>query len=79
VTGRLFVRILGLPATSSKIDKRNAHLFCNSHSLSLLASDAEKRVVDYAVARSVSAVYYLSSDTPCLFSTVYICNELGRL
>jgi hypothetical protein len=57
VTGQLFFRILGLPVTSSKTDKQDVHLFCNSYSLSIPASDAEKRVVDPAAARSVSAVH----------------------
>jgi hypothetical protein len=62
VAGQLFFRILGLLVTSSKIDKRNAHLLCNSYSLRTSASDAEKRVVDHAVARSVSAFHQLYSD-----------------
>ena len=56
--------MFGLSATSSNIDKRNAHLFCNPHSPTTSASDAEKCVVDYAVARYVTAVYRLASDTP---------------
>jgi hypothetical protein len=64
VTGHLFFRMLGLPATSLKIDKRGLHLFCISRSHITSASDAEKRVVDHAVARSISAVDQLSSITP---------------
>ena len=56
--------MLGLRVTYSKIDKHNAYLLYSSCSSSLSPSDAEKRVVDYAVARSVSAVYRLSSNTP---------------
>jgi hypothetical protein len=33
------------------------HLFRNSSSISISASETEKRVADYAVARSVSAVH----------------------
>jgi hypothetical protein len=79
VAGQLSFRILGLPVTSSKTDKRNAHLLCNSYSLSTSASDTEKRVVDHAVARSVSAVHQLSSDTPCSCAIVYTCDELDGL
>lgn len=57
MTGQLFVWILGLPVTSLKIGKRDAHLFCNSYSLSISASDAKKRIIDYAVACSIRAVY----------------------
>jgi hypothetical protein len=56
--------MLGLPATSLKIDKRGLHLFCISRSHITSASDAEKRVVDHAVARSISAVDRLPSITP---------------
>jgi hypothetical protein len=79
VAGQLFFWILGWPVTSSKIDERNVHLLCNSYSLSTSASDAEKRVVDHAVARSVSAIHQLSSDTPCSCATVYTCDELDGL
>jgi hypothetical protein len=48
--------MLGLPATPLKIDNRDAHSFCNSRFLNISASAAKKLVVDYAVARSVSAV-----------------------
>jgi hypothetical protein len=41
---------------SSNVDKNDAHLFCDSHSLSISASAGQKRVVDHAVADSVSAV-----------------------
>ena len=64
VTGHLFFRMLGLHATSSDIDERDAHLFCNPQSPTTSASDAEKRAVDYAVARSVIAAHPISSDTP---------------
>jgi hypothetical protein len=64
VPGHLFFQMLRLPVTSSKIDKRDAHLFCISHSPSTSASNAEKRVVDHPVARSVSVVDRLSSVTP---------------
>jgi hypothetical protein len=63
VTGHLFFRMLGLPATSLKIDMQDAHPFCNSCSASTSACDAKKRVVDHAITRSVSAVHRLSSDT----------------
>jgi hypothetical protein len=45
-------------------DTRSAHPFCSSRSSHTSASDGEKRVVDHAVARSVSAVCQLASDTP---------------
>ena len=38
------------------VDKRNAHLLYSSRSPSTSVSDAEKRVVNCAVARSVNAV-----------------------
>ena len=40
------------------------HPFCSSYSSSASVSDAERRVIDYAVARSISGVYRLSSNTP---------------
>jgi hypothetical protein len=43
---------------------RSTHPICTLRSPSTPASDAEKRVVDHAVARSVSAVDRLSSITP---------------
>src|SRR5689334_20448361 len=46
------------------MDRSSVHLFCSSCSSSASASDAERRVVDHAVARSVSAVHRLSSNTP---------------
>ena len=64
MTGHFFFRTLGLPATSSNIDKRNAYLFCNSRSPSTSAFDAEMCVVDHAIACSVGAVHRLFSDTP---------------
>jgi hypothetical protein len=64
VTGHLFFRMLGLSVTYLKIDKRNTHLFYSSCSSSASPSDAEKRVVDHAVAHFVSAVHRLFSSTP---------------
>jgi hypothetical protein len=69
--------MLGLPVMSSNIDKRDAHTLQNSRSPIMSASDAEMRVVDNAVARSVSAAYRLSSDTPCSFATVHTGAKLG--
>jgi hypothetical protein len=56
VTGRCFFRTPGSPLVFSNTNKCNAHLFYSSRSPSILTSDAEKRVVGYAVAYSVSAV-----------------------
>jgi hypothetical protein len=78
VMGHFFFQMLGLPVTSSKIDKRDAHSFCNSYSPSISASNAEKRIVDYAVARSISVVYRLCSNNPFSFATVCANRELGR-
>jgi hypothetical protein len=57
VTGQVFFWKLGLCTTRLYTDKRSAQSFWSSHSSNTSASDAEKRVVDHAVARSVSAVY----------------------
>jgi hypothetical protein len=54
--------MLGLPATSLKIDKRGLHLFCISRSHITSASDAEKRVVDHAVVDRLSSVTPLFVD-----------------
>lgn len=40
------------------------HLFYSSCSSSALASDAERRIVDHAIAHPIGAVYRLSSNTP---------------
>lgn len=66
VTGHLLARTLGLPVTFSNVDKKDAYLFCNCYSLSILASDAENRVINYAVARSISADDRLSFINPLL-------------
>jgi hypothetical protein len=60
-------------------DKCNAHLSCSSRLPSTLASDAEKRVVNRAAARSVNAVPDSLLIPPCSFATVYICEKLGGL
>jgi hypothetical protein len=57
MTGYLAFQMLGLPVTPSKTSKRDANSFCNSLSPSTSTSDAEKCVVNHAVARSVSAVH----------------------
>ena len=64
MTGHFCFRQSGLLAASSHTDNRNVHLFYSSDSPSALASDAVKRVVNHAVARNVSAVHSLSSNTP---------------
>jgi hypothetical protein len=64
VTGHFLFRILGLSLGFSSTNKCNAHLFCGSRSPSIVVSDAEKRVVNLAVARFISAVFRLSSVTP---------------
>ena len=64
MTGHLLVRTLGLPVTFSNVGKQDARSFCNSYSLSTLASDAKNRVVDHAVARSINAGDGLSSVNP---------------
>lgn len=60
VTGHFFFR----PFVLSYIDMRSAHLFHIERSPSMLDFAAEKRIIDYAVARSISAVYQFSSGTP---------------
>jgi hypothetical protein len=60
-------------------DKCNAYLFCSSRSLSTLVSDAGKRVVDRAVARSVNVVPDSPLTLPCLFETIHIREKLGEL
>ena len=85
MTGHLFFRMLGLRVTYLEIDKRNAYLSYSSCSFSVLPSNAEKRVINYAVARSVSAVYRLSSNTPlfvrnCInFSTAWWIRKKAKM
>ena len=56
MTGHFCFRRSGLLAAPSHTDTRNIHLFYSSYSPNAFASGAAKRVVDYAVARNVSAV-----------------------
>jgi hypothetical protein len=64
VTGYFLFRTPGLSLLFSNTNKCDAHLFCSSRSPSILVSDAEKRVVNRAVAPFISAVFRLSSVTP---------------
>jgi hypothetical protein len=62
--GRFLFRAFGFSLVFSNTDKRNAHLFYGSRSLSASVSDTETSVISHAVARSVTAVHQLSSNTP---------------
>jgi hypothetical protein len=79
VTGYFFFQKLGLFAARLYTNKCIAHLFYSSWSSSTSASDAEKHIVDHAIALSVHAIDQISSNTPCLFATVYMCKEISRL
>jgi hypothetical protein len=79
VAGHFFFRKLGTSLACLYTNKRDTHLFCSCRSLNTSVSDAGKRVVDYAAAYYVEAVDRLSSNTPCLFAIVRICEELGGL
>jgi hypothetical protein len=79
VTGRFLFRTFGLLAAYLYANKRYAHLFCSSRSPNTEVSDAEKRVVNCAVARSVDAVPESPLIPPCLFAMVQLCRELGGL
>jgi hypothetical protein len=68
-----------MPLALLDTDKCNAYLFCSSRSLSTLLSDAGKRAVDRAVARSVNVVPDSSLTLPCLFKTILTCEKLGEL
>ena len=63
--------------TYLKIDKHNSYPFDSSCSSSVSPSDAKKRVVGYTVARSISAVYRLSSNTPLFVRDLQL--GLGQL
>ena len=79
MTGRFLFRTLGLLTVPLHTDERNAHLFCSSRPLSTLISDAGKRVVDRAVARSANVVPDSPLTLPCFFEAIHICEKLGEL
>ena len=72
-------RAFGLLAAHLYVNKRYAHISCSSCSPNTLVSDAEKRVVNCAVANSANVVPDSPPTLPCSFATVHICKELGRL